>query len=73
MLEVNLTEPDYAIANYVAARCSGFGKVVSVKIHRSPKPFALVEMAHHLRTIALAGQYKASAFGNSVMIHLRQK
>jgi hypothetical protein len=73
MLQVDLREPDYKIAQYVKARCSGFGDVISVTIHRSPTPFALVLMSQRIVTQQVADQYVGAAFGNSVLIHLEQR
>ncbi len=73
MLQVDLREPDYKIAQYIRARCSGFGAVVSVTIHRSPSPFALVLMAQRIATQQVADQYVGAAFGNSLLIHLDQR
>jgi hypothetical protein len=44
---------------------------VSVKVHRLPTPFALVEMANHMQALQLS-QLGGSMFGTSVLIHLQQ-
>ena len=73
MLQVDLQKDDRELGQLVAARCSGFGLVRSVKIHRSPTPFALVEMGTHLDTLELAAQHGGSAFGSCALIHLEQE
>jgi hypothetical protein len=50
---------------------SGFVK--SVQIHRSPKTFALIEMATHMQTYEVAGRYGGSTFGSCALIHLERK
>jgi hypothetical protein len=72
MLQVNLAEPDKQIARRITGHCCKYGTVVSVAVHRSPTPFALVEMANHMQTLELAGSCRGSTFGTSVLIHLRQ-
>jgi hypothetical protein len=73
MLQVDLNEPDEAIAQFIKARCAGFGKVVSVTVHRSPTPFALVLMADASSTTEITGRYGESTFGSSVLVHLKEK
>ena len=73
MLQVDLKEPDEIIVQTISDQCSRCGKVVSVKIHRNPTTFALVEMANHMQTMELAGQFGGSTFGTSALIHLEQK
>ncbi len=73
MLQVDLREPDYKIAQYIKVRCSGFGAVVSVTIHRSPIPFALVLLAQWIVTQQVADLYVGVAVRNSVLIHLEQR
>ena len=57
----------------VTGRAAKCGRVVSVKIHRLPIPFALVEMGSYKETLELAAQGKGSTFGTCVLIHLEQK
>ena len=73
MLQVDLQDPNEKIRQFVNDQCSKHGEVVSIEIHRAPNPFALVEMAHHLQTLELAGQFGGSAFGTAALIHLEQK
>jgi hypothetical protein len=73
VLQVDLSDSDHTLAQYIKARCSGFGDVVSVTVHRAPTPFALVIMAHRIAPQKIADQYLGAAFGNSVLIHLEQK
>ena len=73
MLQVDLKETDQKLSQLITDQCSHCGKVVSVKIHRTTTPFALVEMNHHMRALELAGKFGGSTFGTSVLIHLEQK
>ena len=72
MLQVDLKKSDQELSKEIAIRCSGLGVVKSVKIHREPSAFALIEMATHMQTLELAGQYGGSAFGSSALVHLEQ-
>jgi hypothetical protein len=72
MLQVDLKKSDQELSREIATRCSGLGVVKSVKVHRDPTPFALVEMASHYESLELAGQYGGSVFGNSALVHLEQ-
>jgi len=69
-LQVDLTQSDLELSQYITARCSGFGIVRSVQIHRDPTPFALVEMITRNVTLELAGEYGGSVFGSAALIHL---
>jgi hypothetical protein len=73
VLQVDLNKADRELAEYITLRCSGFGNVVSVNIHREPTPFALVEIANHAQSLDVAAQYGGSMFGTSVLIHLQQQ
>jgi hypothetical protein len=72
MLEIDLKAPDQRVAQLVAENCTQFGRVASVKVHRAPSAFALVEMATREQTNALAATLGGSTFGNCVLVHLRQ-
>ena len=73
MLQVDLNQPDEKIAQFITTQCFGLGEVVSVTVHRSPTPFAVVLMARLRSTMALKKQYGASTFGNSVLVYLKQR
>ena len=73
MLEVDLQAPDQEISKVVAQSCAQYGRVTSVKVHRTPSAFALVEMTTRDQTNELAASYGGSAFGTCVLIHLQQK
>ena len=73
MLEVDLDGPDQSVGQRVAENCAQFGRVASVKVHRTPSAFALVEMTTREQTSDLAATYGGSAFGTCVLIHLQQK
>ena len=73
MLEVDLKAADQRVAQLVAENCAQFGRVASVKVHRAPSAFALVEMTTREQTNALASTFGSSTFGNCVLVHLREK
>jgi hypothetical protein len=73
MLQVDLNDGDEKIAQFITAQCFGLGEVVSVTVHRSPTPFAVVLMARLRSATEFKKQYGGSTFGNSVLIHLEQK
>ena len=73
MLEVNLDAPDLTLELSIAKSCAGYGRVVSVKVHRKPSPFALIEMAQREESYEVATQFGGSGFGNSALVHLVQK
>lgn len=69
-LQVDLNKSDQELNKAIAARCSGFGPVRSIQIYRSPKLYALVEMATLFHALQLASKYSCSAFGKCVLVHL---
>lgn len=73
MLRVDLKKTDRELVQIITARCSSLGVVKTVRVHRNPSPFALIDMANHNQTLELAGQYGGSAFGNSALVHLEQE
>ncbi len=73
MLEVDLQVEDPQLGQSVAETCARFGSVRSVKVHRSPSAFALVEMADREQTSELAATYGGSTFGTCALLHLQQK
>jgi hypothetical protein len=73
MLEVDLDSPDFNVERSIKESCSAYGRVSSVKLHREPSPFALVEMSHREQTFEVAAQFGGSAFGNSALVHLAPK
>jgi hypothetical protein len=73
MLQVDLNDPDYQIAQFIKVSCLAFGRVKSVKIHRSPVAFALIEMAGREQTFELAARFGGSNFGTCALIHLEQR
>ena len=72
MLQVDLNDPDYQIAQFIKVSCLAFGRAKSVKIHRSPVPFALIEMLSREQTFELATRYGGSTFGTCALVHLGQ-
>ena len=73
MLRIDLGAHDRDIGEIVARSCAQFGTILSVRFHRTPSPFALVEMKTRDETNQLAFEYGGSVFGNSVLIHLADK
>ncbi len=73
MLEVDLDSPDLNVERSITESCSVYGRVASVKVHREPSPFALIEMSRREQTFEVAAQYGGSAFGNSALVHLAPK
>ncbi len=73
MLEVDLDAPDLTLELSIAKTCAAFGRVVSVKVHRKPSPFALVEMAQREQAYEVAAAYGGSGFGTSALVHLVRK
>ena len=69
-MQVDLTKSDVELGLAITKHCSNIGSVRSVRIHRRPKPFALIEMSTHGATLQLAAQYKRSAFGSCVLVYL---
>ncbi len=72
MLEVDLEAHDQTVGQVVATNCGRFGRVASVKLHRNPSAFALVEMTTREQTQELAANYGGSVFGTCALIHLNQ-
>jgi hypothetical protein len=72
MLEVDLDGTDASVERSVTESCSIYGRVASVKVHRQPTPFALVEMSRREQTYEVASQYGGSAFGTAALVHLKQ-
>ena len=72
MVRIDLTLSDSELSIVVASLCCEFGTVKSVKIHRRPMPFAIVEMSTLEETLELAARFDRTVFGNSVLLHLEQ-
>jgi len=70
MLQVDLDVPDFHIEQFIKKSCSEVGRVTSVRIHRSPSPFALIDMARREQTHALTSRFGGSAFGTCALVHL---
>ena len=70
MLEVDLDSPDIIVERLITESCSVYGRVASVKVHREPSPFALIEMSRREQTYEVATRFGGSAFGNSALVHL---
>ena len=73
MLSVNLNDTDHNVRQLIAHSCSGTGRVVSVKLHRLPTPFALVEMSRREESADLAARFGGSTFGALALVHLEHK
>lgn len=72
MLQVDLKEPDHEIGARITKTCSGVGRVASVKVYRSPSPFALIEMSTREQTHELVSKLGGSSFGACALVHLEQ-
>ena len=73
MLEVDLEGNDMIVERSITESCSVYGRVASVKVHRQPSPFALIEMSRREQTYRVAAQYGGSAFGTAALVHLAPK
>jgi hypothetical protein len=73
MLPVNLNDTDHNVRQFIAHTCSETGYVVSVKLHRLPTPFALVEMSRRKESAELAARFGGSTFGSCALVHLEHK
>ena len=73
MLEVDLDSSDTVVERSILESCSVYGRVASVKVHRDPSPFALIEMSRREQTYEVAAQYGGSAFGTAALVHLTPK
>ena len=59
-MQVDLTKTDREICQVIGTRCADFGIVKSVKLQRTPTPYALVEMSTHQEMLELAAEYGGS-------------
>ena len=73
MLQVDLAKPDRQLSQLIAMKCSSFGIVKSVQIHRNPTPFALITMSSRSEMLELAAMYGGSCFGMCAVIHLEEE
>ena len=73
MLQVDLKLDDAKIAAEIRALCAQFGTVKDMKIHRTAKCYVIIEMTTHEQALSLAGHYRRTCFGNSVLLHLEPK
>lgn len=73
MLAVDLKATDQKVQQIIAEKCARFGRVNSVKVHRTPSAFALVQMATRDQAFELAASYGGSVFGSCALIHLEHK
>lgn len=73
LMELDLKNADTLVALVIAKRCSTYGPVASVAVHREPSPFALVEMLRPNHTEEVASHFQGSLFGNAALIRLEHK
>jgi hypothetical protein len=73
MLQVDLDAPDFAIEQFVGQKCSEVGRVISVTVHRSPSPFALIDMARREQVHELTSRFGGSEFGTQAIVRLEQR
>jgi hypothetical protein len=69
---INPSMSDSQLAGCIEAYCANAGTVQAVKIHRGPRPFALVDMNTTAAAHKLAMQYGRHPIGLSVLIYLEQ-
>ena len=72
MMELDLNSANMLV-ELIKERCSAFGQVASVEVHREPSPFALVEMSRRDQTEKIASQYQGSIFGSAALVRLKHK
>jgi hypothetical protein len=72
MLQVDFEASNFHIERFIEKSCSVMGHVISVKFHRSPTPFALIQMGRQEQTYDLAARYGGSTFGTCALVHLEQ-
>jgi hypothetical protein len=72
-MELDLKNADALVELLIAKRCSTYGPVASVEVHREPSPFALVEMLRRDHTEEVASHFQGSIFGNAALIRLEHK
>lgn len=72
MLQVDLDATDFEIEQFVAQRSSEVGRVISVRIHRSPFLLALIDMARWEQARELASRFGGSGFDTWAIVRLEQ-
>ena len=72
MLQLDLREPDVLLEWTIAKICARFGKVISVRLHRAPTVFALIEMCTRAETFELVARLGGSTFGVQAIVHVQQ-
>ena len=72
MLQLDLRETDVLLEWTIAKICEQFGKVISVKLHRAPTVFALIEMSTRAETFELVARLGGSTFGVQAIVHVQQ-
>ena len=72
VLQLDLREPDVLVERTIADICARFGKVISVRLHRAPTVFALIEMSTRAETFELVARLGGSTFGVEAIVHVQQ-
>jgi hypothetical protein len=72
MLEVNLNRRDAIVERSISERCSVYGRVATVEVHREPSPFALIAMCTRDLTECVASHFQGSIFGCKALVRLTQ-
>ena len=72
MMELDLNSANMLV-ELLKKRCSVYGQVASVEVHRQPSPFALVEMSRRDQAEKVASQYQGSIFGSGALVRLKHK
>ena len=73
MLEVDLNSTDTLVERSILERCSVYGRVATVEVHREPTPFALIAMCTRDHTDRVASHFQGSVFGCKALVRLAQK
>ena len=73
VMELDLKNADTLVELVIAKRCSTYGPVASVEVHREPTPFAPVEMSRREHTEDVASHCQGSVFGNAALVRLEHK
>jgi hypothetical protein len=64
-MELDLKNSDTLVELVIAKRCSEYGALAAVEVHRDPSLFALVQMLRRGQTEQVAADYQGSIFGNA--------
>ena len=72
MFQVDLDAPDIQIEHSIKLNCSKFGRIRSIRIHRSPSAFAVIQMTENEQARELTSKFGGSAIGSYALVHLKR-